>query len=156
MIEKKIFGIAVRSELDSKNIYKSMAKKIDNYVLKDKMEFLAGEEEKHKELLERLFKELYPGEKIPVTEESLVPKIDVEANELPDLLEKAMEMEKAEEEFYIDLAEEKAENERDLLLYLAKIEKGHYALLEAEHNMILQYPDYYNKDWDTDMIHMGP
>ncbi|MEA1993735.1 MAG: ferritin family protein [Euryarchaeota archaeon] len=156
MIDKEILGTAVQSELDSKEIYKNMALKTENYVLKDKMNFLAGEEEKHKELLEMLFEKLYPDEEIPTPEKSLVPKIDVDASELPELLEKAMEMEKAEERFYTDLAEKTEERERDLLLYLAEIEKGHHALLEAEHNMIMQYPDYYHKDWDTDMIHMDP
>lgn len=155
MIDKKIFGTAVRSELDSKEIYENMADKTENFVLKEKLTFLAHEEEKHKELLENLFHKIHPGEKIPAVRESIIPKIDVESASMPELLERAMESEKIEEKFYTDHAE-KAGEYRDLLLYLAKIERGHYALLEAEHSMILQYPDYYHKDWDTDMIHLGP
>ena len=154
MIDKEIFGIAVRSELDSKKIYEIMAEKTSNFVLKDKLRFLAREEEKHKELLENLFNKLYPDETLKISEKSLISKRDVGATELPELLEKAMESEKIEEKFYRDLAE-KSEY-KDILLYLANVEKGHYALLEAEHNMIMQYPDYYHKDWDTEMIHLGP
>lgn len=154
MLDKEIFGVAVRSELDSKRIYESMAKKTSNFVLKDKLRFLAREEEKHKEILEGLFTKLYPDEDLKISEKSLISKIDVEATELPELLEKAMESEKIEEKFYRNLAE-KSEY-KNILLYLADVEKGHYAILEAEHNMIMQYPDYYNKDWDTDMIHLGP
>jgi rubrerythrin len=155
MIDKEIFGAAIRSELDSKEIYESMAKKTENFVLKDKLTFLAHEEEKHKELLENLFHKMHPNEEIPTAEKSLVPKIDVESADMPELLENAMESEKIEEKFYTDHAE-KAGEYRDLLLYLARIERGHYALLEAEHNLMLQYPDYYHKDWDTEMIHLGP
>jgi rubrerythrin len=154
MIDKEIFGVAVRSELDSKKIYEIMAEKTTNFVLKDKLRFLAREEEKHKEILESLFSKLYPDEDLKIPEKSLISKIDVGATELPELLEKAMESEKIEEKFYRDLA--KKSEYKDILLYLANVEKGHYALLEAEHNMIMQYPDYYHKDWDTEMIHLGP
>jgi len=154
MLDKEIFEIAVRSELDSKKIYETMAEKTSNFVLKDKVKFLAREEEKHKEVLENIFNKLYPDETLKVSEKSLVPKIDVESSELPELLEKAMESEKTEEKFYRDLAE-KSEY-KNILLYLADVEKGHYTILEAEHNIIMQYPDYYNKDWDTDLIHLGP
>jgi len=154
MIDKEIFGIAVKSELDSKKVYESMAEKTSNFVLKEKLKFLAKEEKKHKEILENLFSKLYPDETLKISEKSLISKIDAESSELPELLEKAMESEKIEEKFYRDLAE-KSEY-KDILLYLANVEKGHYTILEAEHNMIMQYPDYYHKDWDTDMIHLGP
>ena len=62
--------------------------------------------------------------------------------------------ERIEEKFYRDLAE-KSEY-KNILLYLADVEKGHHTILEAEHNMVMQYPDYYNKSWDTDMIHLEP
>jgi len=151
MLDREIFSIAVRSELDSKKIYEKMAEKTSNFVLKDKLRFLAKEEEKHRKILEN---KLYPDEDLKISEKSLVPKIDIESAEIPELLEKTMESERIEEKFYRDLAE-KSEY-KDILLYLADVEKGHHAILEAEHNMIMQYPDYYNKNWDTDMIHLGP
>ena len=154
MLDREIFSIAVRSELDSKKIYEKMAEKTSNFVLKDKLRFLAKEEEKHRKILENMFNKLYPDEDLKISEKSLVPKIDVESAEIPELLEKAMESERIEEKFYRDLAE-KSEY-KNILLYLADVEKGHHAILEAEHNMIMQYPDYYNKNWDTDMIHLGP
>lgn len=154
MLEREIFSIAVKSELDSKKIYEKMAEKTSNFVLKDKLRFLAKEEEKHRKILENMFNKLYPDEDLKISEKSLVPKIDIESAEIPELLEKAMESERIEEKFYRDLAE-KSEY-KNILLYLADVEKGHHAILEAEHNMIMQYPDYYNKNWDTDMIHLEP
>ena len=154
MLEREIFSIAVKSELDSKKIYEKMAEKTSNFVLKDKLRFLAKEEEKHRKILENMFNKLYPDEDLKISEKSLVPKIDIESAEIPELLEKAMESERIEEKFYRDLAE-KSEY-KNILLYLADAEKGHHAILEAEHNMIMQYPDYYNKSWDTDMIHLEP
>ena len=148
MLDREIFSIAVKSELDSKKIYEKMAEKTSNFVLKDKLRFLAKEEEKHRKILENMFNKLYPDEDLKISEKSLVPKIDIESAEIPELLEKAMESERIEEKFYRDLAE-KSEY-KNILLYLADVEKGHYAILEAEHNMIMQYPDYYNKNWDTD------
>ncbi|MCD6126862.1 MAG: ferritin family protein [Methanomicrobia archaeon] len=154
MLEREIFSIAVKSELDSKKIYEKMAEKTSNFVLKDKLRFLAKEEEKHRKILENMFNKLYPDEDLKISEKSLVPKIDIESAEIPELLEKAMESERIEEKFYRDLAE-KSEY-KNILLYLADVEKGHHAILEAEHNMVMQYPDYYNKSWDTDMIHLEP
>ena len=154
MLDREIFSIAVKSELDSKKIYEKMAEKTSNFVLKDKLRFLAKEEEKHRKILENMFNKLYPDEDLKISEKSLVPKIDIESAEIPELLEKAMESERIEEKFYRDLAE-KSEY-KNILLYLADVEKGHHAILEAEHNMIMQYPDYYNKNWDTDMIHLEP
>ena len=151
MLDREIFSIAVRSELDSKKIYEKMAEKTSNFVLKDKLRFLAKEEEKHRKMLEN---KLYPDEDLKISEKSLVSKINIESAEIPELLEKARGSERIEEKFYRDLAE-KSEY-KNILLYLADVEKGHHAILEAEHNMVMQYPDYYNKSWDTDMIHLEP
>ena len=55
---------AVKSEIDSRKLYSDLAGKVRNAMLKDRFEFLAGEERKHEDLLRKMFGDLFPGKKI--------------------------------------------------------------------------------------------
>ena len=72
---------AIKSEIDSYKLYKKIAKKTKNGLLKDKLEFLAKEEEKHQEFIEDIYKNHYPDEKIRLPEETPVPLPKINLNE---------------------------------------------------------------------------
>jgi rubrerythrin len=58
---------AIKSEIDSKAVYTKISDSVKNFMMKDRMKFLAGEEEKHRQFLDSLYKKKFPGKepKIP-------------------------------------------------------------------------------------------
>lgn len=158
---EKALSIAIQSEYAAENVYKAMMKKVKNFVLKDKLKFLAAEEKKHEKILLKLFQKLFPGEEPSKDEKTLMPRMTLALEEdasVPDLMEMAMEAEKASEEFYDDLSQEVEDRTaQEILQYLASMEHGHYFLLKGELDLCLKDEDYYNRDeFSVDMIHVGP
>ena len=70
---KDLLLTALKSEIDSKNIYGALSKKIKNYLLKDKLEFLVKEEEKHRKFIEEIYLNHYPNEKIIIPDKTVAP-----------------------------------------------------------------------------------
>jgi rubrerythrin len=149
---------AIKSEVEANSAYSNVAKRVDNFFLKDKLRFLASEEEKHREFLESLYKNMFPGKDIRLPEESPVPLpaivIPSERMQLSIVLESAMGAEKAAHDFYQSLAD-MMENEaaKKTLQYIASMERGHYKLLEIERANALQFEEF-DQIWP--MMHSGP
>ena len=89
---------ALKSEIDSEAAYLKLADRVENFMLKDRLKFLAGEEEKHRAFFERLYKKNFSDKEIVLPEESPVPlpqiKIDTENMPMSEILESAMQAEK--------------------------------------------------------------
>ena len=78
---------------DYKELYSKMAKKTKNGLLKDKLEFLANEEEKHRAFIEEIYMNHFPENKIILPKKTPVPLPEVEFSEdtsLSKLLNQAM------------------------------------------------------------------
>jgi rubrerythrin len=152
-----MLAVAVRAEMESKEVYNALADQMKNFILKDKFTFLASEEDKHRNILENVFKETFPSETMELPDDSGVPKPDVhirEGNLLSDILEQAMNAEKHAEEFYKEMAQFFEDKKmKDLIIYLANIEQGHYYFLNVEREMALSNEDYWQAH---DMMHIGP
>lgn len=153
-----LFLSAIKSEIESRELYRKMANKTNNDLLKDKLEFLSREEEKHQKILEDIYKKNLRKEEIVLPKETPVPlpKINIkEDTPLSKLFRQAMEAEKAAYDFYISLAE-KVKNESSVyntLRYFSKMEMEHYKILELEKETVegFEAADVY---WP--MIHAGP
>ena len=63
--EDTLFLAAMRSEVD--------AHRVKNALLKDKLTFLASEEEKHRKIIEDVYKEEFPYKELRIPEKSHVP-----------------------------------------------------------------------------------
>lgn len=149
---------AVKSEVSANEVYATLAEGVKNAFLKDKLNFLAGEEKKHKEKLESIYKENFPGKEVVLPEESPVPLPDIifpnEKVPLSQILESAMGAEKAANEFYKSLSEFFDDpNTKATLAYLAAMESGHYKLLEIEKEFAERFEEF---DEYTPMMHAGP
>lgn len=147
---------ALKSEMDSQKVYSDLSEKVKNAFLKDKLKFLASEEVKHRNFVESMFKDKFPGKEIEMPDKTPVPlpEIDTEGS-MSEVLGSAMDAEMASYEFYNSLSKKFAKNpalERTLI-YLAMMEMGHYKLLELEKDTIEKYEDY---DTAWPMIHLGP
>jgi rubrerythrin len=149
---KKLLGYAIRSEADANKVYARMASRVKNQLLKEKFQLLALEEKKHKDILLRLFASMWGGEKpdIPkVVDKRLLPAISIKpSSSLADILNQAMNAEKSAREFYASLSEKILAPNRQMLMYLSKVENTHFLMLKGEYILALQFEDYAEKDID--------
>ena len=146
---KNLLLIGIKSEIEAGKVYKSTAERARNPFLKAKLNALSEEEYRHKEILEKLFKELYPEERIILPENpEYLPefpeiKIFAELNGVTDvrkIIEQAMKAELAAKKYYEDLAAlVKDEKIKKLMLYMAKIEEGHYHILQSEYREMEEF-----------------
>jgi rubrerythrin len=157
----EIMGIAVRAEMDAAAIYRGLHGRVKNEVLKQKLDFLAKEEERHKLLLERLFKDKYPGQTLKVPESGRPAKSApaVEDMSVLDLFKLAMGKEKEAEEYYKD-ARTRIEDPsaKKMLDYLSRVERSHYFMLKSEIDLLQIFPDSYDVEEEylgQELFHIG-
>ena len=149
---KKLLGYALRAEIDANRIYTRMADRVKNTLLKEKFLLLALEEKKHRDIILRLFASMWGAEKpeIPkIVDERLLPAVTIKpSSDLVDVLSQAMDAEKSAREFYASLAKKIQAPNKQMLMYLSKVENGHYLMLRSEYILALQFEDYAEKDVD--------
>jgi rubrerythrin len=149
---------AIKSEIESKDLYLNIAKKTKNSLLSDKLKFIANEENKHRLFIEDVYKNHYPGKKIIIPDKSLVPlpKITITDDMLVSkLLRIAMDAEHSASDFYKSLSEyfEKGTKLHNTLLYFSDMENGHYKILETEKESMDRFEE---ADVYWPMVHAGP
>ncbi len=156
--DEELFLSAIKNEVDSNMIYSKLAEVVKNAFLKDKLLFLANEEDKHRECLEKAFNNRFPGREIVLPEKTYVPLPELSIPEenvlVSEVIDQAMEAELAAKEFYEVFAErfEDVPDLKQLFEYFAIMELSHYRILEVEkENMEIfeKYDDY----WP--MMHIG-
>ncbi|MGQ9706803.1 MAG: ferritin family protein [bacterium] len=154
-----IYLTVMRSEINSKNLYIKLANKVKNALLKDRLKFLASEEEKHRVFFEALYKKTFPGKEIFLPEKNIVPLPDIkiidESTPVSEIMSNALKVELASYDFYVELSKQ-FEHEpqiKNFLLYIASMEMSHYKLIEVEKENAEKF-EYYNIEWP--MIHIGP
>lgn len=150
--------MALKSEIDSEEIYRNLADKTENSFLKTKMTFLADEEKKHKEYFEELFNEMFPDKNVELPEDDFAPLPDIDLNKeqpVSEIMRKAMLVEEAAHDFYMELSHVFAESKKlaNMLKFFASMEMIHYAILKNEAENIERDEDYLAR-WP--MIHVGP
>ena len=149
---------AIKSEIESKELYTKMANTTQNGLLQDKLKFLAEEEEKHRLFIEEIYRNHFPDNKIIIPEKTKVPLPEVEYNEdtpMSVLLNQAMDAEKAASTFYLSLADrfEEGTKMQNTLLYFSDMEIGHYKILEMEKQSMERFEE---SDIYWPMVHVGP
>jgi rubrerythrin len=89
---------AMKAEVDARDVYRKLAAGVHNAMLKDRLEFLAAEEEKHRGFFEAQFHKDFPDKKICLPEKGVVPlpevKLEGEDTPLSRVLEQAMDAER--------------------------------------------------------------
>ncbi|MFQ6118054.1 MAG: ferritin family protein [Candidatus Bipolaricaulia bacterium] len=158
----EVLGIVIKSEIHAAEIYGRLGKMVRNRALRERLAFLMGEEERHRKLLEELYMKSFPEVELKLPPKSLVP-VEIAMKEgisVPELFKLAMEAEETAERFYREMAERaRDQSGRSLLVYLSKMEHGHYELLRGEYELIAQFPDYYKVEdfhLGEELIHLGP
>ena len=151
---------AIKSEIESRNVYTTIADQVKNGLLKDKFKFLAKEEEKHKTFVQQVYKAKFPKKKITVPKTTLVPlpplTIPDEDTVLGTILKNAMAAEQAAHEFYQSLSKQFTRDDskiRNTLSYFADMELAHYKILEIEKESMDRFEE---ADVYWPMVHAGP
>ncbi len=157
--KKDLFLAAMKSEVESRNVYQKLANRVRNFMLKDKLQFLADEEQKHYDYFSFLWKKVFQEDKIVLPEKSPVPlpELSIESDDerFSDIFQHAMDAEKAAHYFYLSLAN-RFKMDDDIsrqLRYIASMEMGHYKLLEIEKEQAEEYEKY---DVEFPLMHVGP
>ncbi len=155
---RELLLIAIKSEIDSMEVYKTLSERVKNYILKDRLRFLADEEEKHKAYLEAVYTSEFGEEPkdFPENEDFPLPQVDVSDEQRPiaDIIKDAMGAELEAKKFYLKMAPMfKDEETRKMIEILASMEQSHYELLKQELEHLKEIENYENI-WP--MTHVGP
>jgi rubrerythrin len=154
-----IYLSAIKSEAEAKTAYETLEARVANAFLKERLRFLATEEGRHREFLERAYGNNFLGKEPPLPERSPVPlpEVDVSDESVPlsQVLESAMAAEAAASKFYAAFAAmfDEGSEMRRTLEYFSTMEQGHYELLAVERENALNFEDY-DDYWP--MMHAGP
>ncbi|MHB8056134.1 MAG: ferritin-like domain-containing protein [Candidatus Aminicenantales bacterium] len=158
-----VYPVAIRAEIDAAEIYRGLLEKVKNEALRDKLNFLAREEDRHKGILERLFRDHFPDRTLIVPAAGGRPKKAIpigEATAVQDLFQLAMAKEKEAEEYYggAKALAEDAQSRR-ILDYLARAERSHYYMLRSEIDLLIRFPEYYDvaaENEGQELFNIGP
>lgn len=136
----EVLGIAIKSEIDAVKLYTKMKEMVDSADLKEKMDFLISQEQKHEKILKEVYDKKFPDVELALPPKAIVPAVtdilDRKAS-LRELFDVGMKAEKMSEAFYSDLAKKTNEfSAKSTLTYMASMERSHYAILEAEWEQI--------------------
>ena len=150
---------AIKSEVDSRSLYSTLAKSVKNGFMIDKFQFLANEEKKHQTYLENVFKSEFPNKSLilPSSTPVPLPKVIIPKDEnipISSILLQAIDAEQAAHDFYLQLADKFTKTDiKNMLHYFADMELGHLHLLEQEKQSIewFEQADVY-----LPMVHVGP
>lgn len=147
---RQLLEMASRAEMDANRIYSDLALSLKNPLLKEKFQWLAFEETKHKESLEKLFQTLFREEKMAIpdkADEALLPSINITpSSPFVDILYQAMKAEEAAGDFYLSLAQRVRDPQQKILKYLSHVEHSHYTMLKSEYLMAQEFEDYGESD----------
>jgi rubrerythrin len=158
----EVLTIGVKAEMQAVDLYTRMKEKAGEDDLRDKMEFLIGQEQRHERILRDAFAKQFPDVELKVPVKSVVPTISDTLSRdatMKELFDAAIEAERLAETFYTDLAKKTRDhNSRSLLEYLASMEHSHLSILEAEYHRFELATDQDDDDFlrGDRFMHFGP
>ncbi len=149
---------ALKSEVDSKALYTRLANQVKNGLLKDKLLYLAKEEEKHRAYLKKLYTTQFPKQRLtlPTTTPVPLPIVPLPDEDVPlsTVIGHAMKAEQAAQAFYEALATTLTDpTTQNIIRYFADMERGHYELLKVEQEAMERFEE---ADVYWPMVHVGP
>jgi rubrerythrin len=150
---------AYKAEVVAMAMYEALADGVKNAYLHGRLRFLAGEEAKHRDFLDDLYRTEFEGKEPVLPDRTVVPLPEVvlptEQVPISAVLEQAMAAEKAASEFYLDISERFPEGSdaRDMMVYFSRMETGHYNLLKTERDTAAEFEEF-DQYWP--LMHAGP
>jgi rubrerythrin len=144
----EVLGIAIRSEQDAQNIYREIADKVSCPRAKERFHLLVAEEQQHEALLTRKYNELYPEVPIALPPSQLPQAASTselrKCLTLLEVLDLAIREERHSRDLYLEACSHMEDlTGKAMLKYLADMEYAHMMSLNAEYDMLVKYPNYY-------------
>ncbi|MHB1688866.1 MAG: ferritin-like domain-containing protein [Ignavibacteriaceae bacterium] len=150
-------GIAIRSEIDAQEVYKDLADLCKNDDLKERFLTLYHEENRHQTLLEKMYNDMFSDIELILPQCQLPKEVNTSLSRknlaVKDILELAINEERKSREFYLDCASGiKDLSGQRMFRFLADMEFSHQAILNAEYEILLRYPSYFEgqKPWEVE------
>ncbi len=140
-------AVAIRSEMDSRDVYRDLADRCSEMLLAQRFELLATEEERHLEYLTERYEAIAGGTPLRVPTSQL-PKGMATCEErrgssLAQILDLAVEEERRSREFYLMAAQGTDDpSGQAMFRFLADMEYQHWMALSQERDLLLRYPNY--------------
>jgi rubrerythrin len=151
-------ALAVRSEIESTDLYEKLTERVGNPQVKKLLTDLAQDEEKHRVGLMKLYQEMLGGEEPSVPTADGRKKqwdIDPEADFLT-IMTKARDKELDSERFYKDAADKVRDYKtRMFFVELAQVERQHAVLLDKQVRKLQQDPHWFDRP-EEESVHEGP
>jgi rubrerythrin len=162
MTLKTALEVALASETRAREIYETLYGRVGNMMMRDKLKFLAAEEQKHYDMLFKVFKEKIggtPSRPDPKLLPRMTVEFDFEKAELTELWKAAMDAEEVSAEHYEGLAGRVSGRAKLMFKYLANVERSHYYLLKSEYEVLAEIDEYTRTDdfpFGMNMVNLGP
>jgi rubrerythrin len=154
----EVLGKAIRSEVEAYRFYTQAMKRAVNPILRERLSKLAGEEKRHRQILEERYRKS-TGEKKPPLPRPAGPE---GAGSMPkdvtpaEILGIAIEMEREAASFYRQEAQRSGDlSARFMFEYLADFERGHEKALAMELKALKHFPDWFSVK-DPVVLLVGP
>ncbi|HEB31266.1 MAG TPA: DUF2202 domain-containing protein [Spirochaetes bacterium] len=157
---QKAFGTAMKGEIEGRELYRMVSERTDDPQARDVFKYLAEEENKHFETLEKMYHSTLKGEEINVPDlPRLVEFKDVESPIFSEdfknrigqshfemsALSIALRLERDAADFYKKMAEESSDSGlKDFFKNLADWEEDHYRAIYREIQFLED--EYYQKN----------
>lgn len=142
-------SLAIYNEQFAFDFYTKLADTIKNPSGKEKFKFLASDEKRHRELLEKYYTQVTGGQKFPF-DPAKVKKIQVEVKDSTtayEALDIGIRAEKEAYEFYTKNAKSSKDREaKKMFLMLAGEEDKHYNILMAERQALIDQFYWFSLD----------
>ena len=147
-------GIAIQGLMDDQEVYRNLAEKTENEILKNRIMNLSYEARQHKQLLEAKYKEMFPNVDLIVPPSDFKQESIEEKNiSIKSFLQLVINKHKKSREHYLDLAEAVTDlSGKRCLRFIADMKYSHQMVLTAELDMIEKYPAYFDNEkiWDAE------
>lgn len=144
-------GVAIRGELDAREIYLDLAERCEDPLSHRRFELLAAEEERHHEFLREKWRELSGGVSLRLAPSQLprgmATREERSRHSLGEVLDIAIEEERRSREFYLAAARSSQDPTGEAMFrYLADMEYRHWMELAEERDLLARYPNYGRRD----------
>src|SRR4030042_3601317 len=99
----EVLAVAVRAEIEAADFYRRLLGQVKNILLQQKLSFLVTEEKKHRQILERLHGQRFPGVELRIPDKPERPKTTAawaEKASILDLFKLALEAERLARKYY--------------------------------------------------------
>ena len=140
-------GVALRQEMDAAEVYRELASRLEDSLVRRRFELLAAEEEQHRSLLEAKWNELGHGVRLHLPPSRLPAEMGTSerraAHTIREVLDFAIVQERRGREFYLDASRETSDlSGQGMFRYLADIKYAHWMSLAQERDLMIRYPNY--------------